>query len=102
MRYIPKERLSFDYISAEGPLHLFYQSNDSFFKRVNNWKISAAISAPATAMAYYTLGSQFWWVYPMLQIPTIHYFIDYLKLKMIFKTEAYKIWLLKNGEQFIM
>jgi hypothetical protein len=57
IRYIPKDRLNFDYISPEGPLHLFYEASDNYNKRLNNWKISLAITTPAAALAYYTLAA---------------------------------------------
>ena len=56
IRYIPKERLRFDFISPEGPLHLFYNLNADHKKRLNNWKISTAVATPATIMAYFSLG----------------------------------------------
>lgn len=39
----------------------------------------------------------------MLFLPTAYHLFDYAKLKgVVFKTEAHKVWLYKNGEQFLM
>lgn len=94
IRYIPKKKLQFDYISPEGPLTLVFQASDAFYKRQNNWLLSTGAAIPATALAYYTLGAQFWWVYPMLYLPTLFHLYDLAQLKLImFKTEIYKMWL---------
>jgi len=89
IRFIPKNRLSFDYISPEGPLHLIYEGDDSYSKRLNNWKISAAVATPAAALAYFTIGSQFMWAYPMLLLPTVYQYIDSLRIRSgSYKAEA--------------
>lgn len=99
MRYIPKKRLRFDYISPEGPLALVFHASDAYYKRANNWKISTAAAVPATALAYFTIGSQFWWAYPMLFVPSLLNLYDLAKLRLIvYKTEVYKLWLYQNGD----
>jgi hypothetical protein len=94
IRYIPKKRLRFNYNSPEGPLALVFHASDSFYKQANNWKLSTAVAMPAACMAYFTLGAQFWWAYPMLFLPSVFNLFDLAKLKLIvFKTWAYKLWL---------
>lgn len=34
VRYIPKKRLNFDFITPEGPMTLFFQGSDNFYKRL--------------------------------------------------------------------
>lgn len=82
---------------------LVFHSSDSFYKRVNNWKLSAAVAMPATAFAYMSFGMTYWWAYPMLFIPTMFHLYDYAQLKLImFKTEIYRMWLYKNGDQILI
>ena len=81
---------------------LVYQSSDNFYKRAQNWKISTMVAFPASTLAYYTLGHQFWWAYPMLFLPSLFNLYDLAKLKLIvFKTEVYKVWLYQNGDQLL-
>jgi hypothetical protein len=54
-------------------------------------------------LAYYSFGLTYWWAYPMLYVPFAFNFYDYLKTKLIvYKTEVYRMWLLKNGDQLIV
>ncbi len=80
MRFIPKNRLKFEYVSPEGPLCLFFQGNDNYHKRVNSWKFSIATAAPGSFLAYYLLGMTQPWVYPMLFLPTFYYLYDLRRL----------------------
>lgn len=99
VRYIPKKRINFTYDSPDGPLTLVFQGDDSYTKRVDNWKISIAVAAPASALAYYTFGMAYWWAYPMLYIPVVYNIYDTIKLRVIaYKSEVYRMWLLKNGD----
>eukprot|EP00347_Sterkiella_histriomuscorum_P004220 403361286 len=102
IRYIPKKKLQFNYITADGPMHLFYESGENFKQRMQNWKISSAVATPAALMAYFTLGSTYLWAYPMLFLPTIYQLYDSIRLRKFIQSEAQQIWLYKNGDQFLM
>ena len=61
------------------------------------------VALPATGLAYFTLGSAYWWAYPMMFIPSVFNLVDMFKLRFIvFRTEVYRMYLLKNGDQIVV
>ncbi|CDW72833.1 UNKNOWN [Stylonychia lemnae] len=102
IRYIPKKRLQFDYVCADGPMHLIFQASEDNLKRTQSWKISTAVAVPATLLAYFTLGASQMFVYPMLFLPTLYNLYDSIRLRKLFGSECHKLWLYKNGDQVLM
>ena len=98
MRFIPKQRLKFDYLTADGPASLLFQGTEAHFKRLNNWKLAVVMAMPATGLAYYMMALTYPWVYGMLCLPILHNVWDAIRLKTHLKREVYKLWLYKNGD----
>lgn len=52
------------------------------------------LAFPMSGFAYYMIGMQFWWAYPVIFLPALYNFYDFAKIKLIaHKTEAHKLYL---------
>ena len=50
LRYVPKKRLNFDYLSADGPMALVFQADDQGGAKAfapHTWKVTLATTFPA-------------------------------------------------------
>ena len=40
-------------------------------------------------------------VYPIMALPSLWYLYDHSRMRVLFKNEIYKLWLMQNGEQIV-
>jgi hypothetical protein len=100
MRYVPKRRMKFDYQGGDGPMCLIFDAGDpsKYTSAKHTWKVAALSAAPAAYYANLTLAAQFWYVYPMMFLPTAYYMKAAMRVNRLLKTTVCKMWVLKNGD----
>ena len=98
IKYVPKKRLSFHLGTPDGPMALIFQADDALLKQAITWKVALASAIPAACIAFYTVpGMYLPYVYPMVFSPALYGCYAAQRLRKTYKTEVYKMYLLKNG-----
>ena len=77
---------------------LIFQADDALLRQATTWKVALASALPAAGMAFYAVpGMYLPYVYPMVFSPALYGLFASQKLRKTYKTEVYKMYLLKNG-----
>jgi len=93
----------FDYYCHEGPLKLIYQGKEDYFQQKDRWKLETLIATPVTAFAVYSLQAQYWWIYPLIWALPVKDLLRAVQFHFVnFRTEIYRMWLMRNGDQVVV
>ena len=73
IRYVPKKKLNFHYLTPDGRMALVYDTNDERLKsRAQMWKYVATTAIPAAILAPSLVPmDMLMFVYPMLFLPSL-------------------------------
>lgn len=105
MRFIPKSRLKFDYLSGDGPLSLVFEASKAQQAKSKQRKLVGKFSMAALPMVCLAsilmpLGQPVF-VYPLMFVPALYGLFDSNRANKQFKDAVKRMFLLKNGDQVV-
>ena len=103
LRFVPKKKMNFDYLSGDGPLSLVFEASAESQRvakyRPNAGKVYLAGLIPALYMAWISLSVEHLMLtYAAMIVPSIYSFYDSSKAKKQYMNQVKRLFLLKNGD----